>query len=61
MPKLTRKTFTRTLRDLDNLANFEFIREKKLDDFSVDELKKLKSNDFRHLCKKKLKSLVTNV
>ena len=48
------KSFTRTLDDLDKLANSEFIRGKKFDDFSVDDLKKLKSEDFRHLCKKKI-------
>ena len=57
----TTKTFTRTLQDLDQLANSEFIKGKKFDDFSVSDLKKLKSDDFRHLCKKKLKSLGTDI
>lgn len=48
------KTFTKTLQELDQLANSEFIRGKKFDDFSVSDLKKLKFNDFRHLCKKKI-------
>ena len=48
------KSFTRTLDHLDKLANSEFIKGKKFDDFSVAELKKLKSLDFRHLCKKKI-------
>ena len=51
------KSFTRTLSDLDKLANSEFIRARKFDDFSVAELKKLKSDDFRHLCKKKIEEL----
>ena len=51
--KSSTKRFTRTLQDLDQLANSEFIRGKKFDDFSVSELKKIKSDDFRHLCEKK--------
>lgn len=47
------QTFTRRLQDLDQLANSEFFKEKKFDDFSVSDLKKLKSDDLRHLCKKK--------
>ncbi len=61
MAQSTTKTFTRTLQDLDQLANSKFIRGKKFDDFSVSDLKKLKSDDFRHLCKKKLKNSVTNI
>ena len=48
------KSFTRTLDDFEKLANSEFIRGKNFDDFSLAELKKLKSEDFRHLCKKKI-------
>jgi hypothetical protein len=54
MAQSTTKVFTRTLQDLDQLANSEFIKGKKIDDFSVPDLKKLKSDDFRHLCKKKI-------
>lgn len=49
--------FTRTLNDLDNLANSEFIKGKKFDDFSVADLKKIKSEDYRHLCSKKIQQL----
>jgi len=56
MVKSSTKTFIRTLQDLEQLANSEFIRGKKFDDFSVSDLKKLKPDDFRHLCKKKLKN-----
>lgn len=48
------KSFTKTLDDLDKLANSEFIRWKKFNDFYVVDLKKLKPEDFRHLCKKKV-------
>jgi hypothetical protein len=51
------KTFQKTLSDLDKLANSEFIRRKKFDDFSVPDLKKLKSDDYRELCKKKIEEL----
>lgn len=44
------KSFTRTLQDLDNLAKSDFVRGKKFDDFSVVDLKKLNSDDFRYLC-----------
>jgi len=54
MPTSQTKTFTRTLQDLDKLANSDFVRGKKFDDFSVSDLKNLKSDDFRHLCKKKI-------
>ena len=54
MIRLSNRSFTTTLEDLDNLAKSEFIRGKKFDDFSVSDLKKLKSDDFRHLCKKKI-------
>lgn len=54
MAQSTTRTFSRTLQDLDQLANSEFIRGKKFDDFTVSDLKKLKSDDFRHLCKKKI-------
>jgi len=55
------KTFTRTLQDLEQLADSKFIREKKFDDLSVFDLKKLNSDDYRHLCKKKLQSLVSDI
>ena len=48
------KTFSRTLDDLDKLANSEFIKGKKFDDFSVADLKQIKSEDYRHLCAKKI-------
>ena len=48
------KTFSRTLDDLDKLANSEFMKGKKFDDFSVADLKKIKSEDYRHLCTKKI-------
>lgn len=55
------KTFSRTFRseapsldDLDKLANSEFIKGKKFDDFSVADLKQIKSEDYRHLCAKKI-------
>ena len=56
MPKssLSRKSFTRTLEDLDQLANSEFIRGQKFNDFSIADLKKMKSDDYRHLCRKKI-------
>jgi thiaminase len=54
MAKSTTKAFNRTLQDLDQLANSEFIKGKKIDDFSVSDLKKLKSDDLRHICKKKI-------
>lgn len=53
--------FTRTLQDLDQRANFILIRGKKHNDFSMSNLKKLKSDGFGHLCKKKLENLVTNI
>ena len=37
MAQSTKKTFTRTLQDLDQLANSEFIRGKKFDDFSMSK------------------------
>lgn len=46
--------FARTLTDLDNLANSDFVRGKKLDDFSIAELKNLKSADLRVLYQKKI-------
>jgi thiaminase len=48
------KRFSRTLQDLDNLANSEFIKGKKFEDFSVADLKKMKSQDYRQLCAKKI-------
>lgn len=54
MPKAQTKIFTQTLYDLDQLANSEFVKGKKINDFSVTDLKKLKSEDWRHLCKKKI-------
>ena len=54
MAQLTTKTFIRTLHDLDQLTNSEFIRGKKFDDFSISDLKKLKSDDFRYLYRKKI-------
>ena len=48
-------TFTRTLQDLDQLANSEYVRGKKFDDFSIQDLKNLKSDDYRELCRKKIK------
>ena len=54
MIKQSTKPFLRTLNDLEKLADSEFIRRSKFDDFSIADLKKLKSDDFRHLCKKKL-------
>jgi hypothetical protein len=54
MAHSTSKPFTRTLQNLEDLANSEFIRSKRFDDFTVSDLKKLKSDDFRHLCKKKI-------
>lgn len=51
------KSFTKTLDDLNKLANSEFIRGKKLDDFAISDLKKMKFEDFRHLCKKKIEEL----
>lgn len=54
MPQSTSsKQFTRTLSDLNNLANSEFIKGKRLEDFTVPDLKKMKSEDWRHLCQKK--------
>lgn len=52
-----KQTFTRTLQDLEQLADSEFVRGKNFDDFSVAELKSLKSQDYRHLCKKKVEEL----
>ena len=57
MPHFSTRSFTRTLHDLEQLANSDFIRQKNFDDFSVSDLKKLKSDDFRHLCKKKIEEL----
>jgi len=48
------KTFSRTLDDLNKLADSAYIRGKNFDDFSVADLKMLKSEDYRHLCKKKI-------
>ena len=39
------KTFSRTLDDLDKLANSEFIKA---------DFKQIKSEDYRHLCAKKI-------
>ena len=58
MLQFSTKTFTKILNDLDQLTNSEFVWEKKFDDFSVADLKKLKSDDFRHLCKKRIKELI---
>lgn len=55
MLQSTKRVFTRTLQDLDQLANSDFIRRQKFDDFFVSNLKKLKSDDFRHFCKKKIR------
>ena len=52
----TRK-FTKTLADLDNLANSEFIKSKTFDDFTTQDLKQMKSDDYRLLCKKKIEQL----
>jgi hypothetical protein len=57
MAQSTTKTFTTTLTDLDQFANSEYIRGKKFDDFRVADLKKIQSDDYRHLCKKKIKEL----
>jgi hypothetical protein len=57
MPQSTKKAFTRTLENLNQLADSKFVRGKKIDDFSVSDLKKLKSDDLRHLCKKKVEEL----
>ena len=38
MTHLNSEILTRTLHDLDQLANSEFIRGKKFDDFSVSDL-----------------------
>ena len=46
--------FQRTLTDLNNLADSEFIRTKTLNDFSTKELQKMKSDDLRCLYVKKL-------
>jgi thiaminase len=54
-----RQSFTRTLEDLEQLANSDFVKRKQFDDFSLFELKKLKSDDFRHICKKKIEELST--
>lgn len=51
------RTFTRTLQDLDGLANSEFIRGKRVEDFPIADLKKIQSDDLRHLCKKKIQEL----
>jgi len=50
----TKKRFTRTLQDLDNLADSEFIKGKNWENFSVADLKKMKSKDYRQLCAKKV-------
>ena len=53
MPKQQKTTqFTRTLKDLEDLSNSEFIRGKKFDDIPLSDLKRLKSEDIRHLYKK---------
>jgi hypothetical protein len=54
MVKQSTKPFTRTLNDLEKLADSEFIKRSKFDDFSIADLKELKSDDFRHLYKKKI-------
>lgn len=49
--------FTTTLEDLNKLADSEYIKSKKFDDFSVTDLRKLQSEDIRHLYKKKIEDL----
>lgn len=58
---LSKKTFQRTIEDLEKLADSEFVRGKTLNDFSVAYLKKLKSEDSRHLCKKKIEELSNKI
>ena len=54
MPNFKTNSFTTTIQDLENLANSEFVKARKFDDFSVSDLKQLNSDDLRHLCKKKI-------
>ena len=49
------KAFERTLSDLDRLVDSEFIKQKKWEDFSTTDLKRMDSSDYRHLCSKKIK------
>ena len=51
------KKFHKTLPDLDDLVNSEFIRGRNFEDFSVADLKKMKSKDYRKLCIKKINDL----
>lgn len=54
----TRARFTRTIQDLNDLANSEFVRGKKFEDFRIADLKQLKSEDFKYLYKKKVEDFV---
>lgn len=49
--------FTRTLEDLNKLTDSEYIKSKKFDDFCTNDLKKLPSEDIRHLYKKKIQDV----
>lgn len=46
--------FTRTLQDLNNLKDSDYIKSKKFSDFTINDLKKISSDDLRHLYQKKI-------
>ena len=54
MAQQSRSSFTRTIHDLENLVDSEYIRSKKFSDFRPADLMKISSEDYRHLCKKKI-------
>ena len=47
--------FARTMQDLKNLANSDYIRKKRFDDFSLRELRNMKSADLKFLYRKKIR------
>lgn len=58
MPRLPRgvvtgkNSFTRTLKDLDNLSSSDWVRRQRFENFSLADLKKMKLDDLRYLYKK---------
>ena len=59
MSKSKQKMFERTLSDLNSLVDSEAIKKKKWEDFSIFDLKKMDSSDYRYLCSKKIEELST--
>ena len=54
MVSSTTKSYTQTLDNLNKLVDSEAIKKKSFQHFSISELKRMKSSDYRYLCKKKI-------